>query len=43
MAIYTFRLRDGRGDVEDATGVELPDRDRAFRYANAVVHELMRP
>ena len=42
MAIYTFRLRDGRGDVEDATGVELPDGDRAFRYANAVVHELMR-
>src|SRR5215469_16101253 len=42
MAIYTFRLRDGRGDVEDATGVELPDRDRAFRYANAVVHKLMR-
>jgi hypothetical protein len=42
MAIYTFRLRDGRGDVEDTTGVELPDRDRALHYAHDVVHELMR-
>jgi hypothetical protein len=42
MAIYTFRVRDGRGDVEDTTGVELPDRDGAVRYANDVVRELMR-
>jgi len=42
MAIYTFRLRDGRGDVEDTTGVELPDRDNALRYARDVVYELMR-
>ena len=42
MAIYTFILRDGRGDVEDTTGVELPDRDNALRYARDVVYELMR-
>jgi len=42
MVIYTFRLRDGRGDVEDTTGVELPDRDNALRYARDVVYELMR-
>jgi hypothetical protein len=42
MAIYTFRVRDGRGDVEDTAGVELPDRDNALRYARDVVHELMR-
>jgi hypothetical protein len=39
---YTFRLRDGRGDVEDSTGVQLPDRDSAIHYAHDVVHELMR-
>ena len=42
MAIYTFRVRDGRGDFEDTTGVALPDRDRAVRYAHDVVYELMR-
>ncbi len=42
MPLYTFRLRDGRGDLEDATGVQLPDRDSALRYAHDVVHELMR-
>jgi hypothetical protein len=42
MAIYTFRVRDGRGDVEDTTGVQLPDRVSALRYAHDVVHELMR-
>jgi hypothetical protein len=42
MPVYTFKLRDGSGGVEDATGVELSDRDRAVRYANDVVHELMR-
>lgn len=39
---YTFKLRDGRGDVEDSTGVQLPDRDSAIHYAHDVVHELMR-
>ncbi len=42
MPVYTFRLRDGRGDLEDATGVQLPNRDSARRYAHDVVHELMR-
>lgn len=42
MPVYTFKLHDGRGDVEDKTGVQLPDRDSALRYALAVVHELMR-
>jgi len=42
MPIYTFRLRDGRGDMEDTTGVQLPDRDSALRYARDVVQELMR-
>lgn len=42
MPVYTFKLRDGCGGVEDATGVALPDRNRAIRYANDVVHELMR-
>jgi hypothetical protein len=35
-------VRDGSGDVEDTTGVELPDRAGAVRYAHDVVHELMR-
>lgn len=42
MSIYTFRVRDGRGDVEDTAGIEFADRDRAVRYAHDVVHELMR-
>ena len=41
MPVYTFKLHDGRGDVEDKTGVQLPDWDSALRYALAVVHELM--
>jgi hypothetical protein len=42
MPVYTFKLRDGRGGVEDATGVAFPSRDSALRYAHDVVHELMR-
>jgi hypothetical protein len=42
MPVYTFKLRDGRGGVEDATGVALPNRDSALRYAHDVVYELMR-
>ena len=42
MPTYTFKLRDGRGGLEDATGVALPNRDAALRYGHDVVHELMR-
>ena len=42
MPTYTFKLRDGRGGVEDATGVALSNRASALRYAHDVVHELMR-
>lgn len=42
MPLYKFRLRDGRGDLEDTTGVQLPDRDSALCYAHDVVRELMR-
>jgi hypothetical protein len=42
MAIYTFKVLDGCGDVEDETGVSFRHRDRAIRYARDVVHELMR-
>lgn len=30
------------GARQDTTGVELPDRDSAIRYANDIVRELMR-
>jgi hypothetical protein len=42
MPVYTFKLRDGRGGVEDTAGVKLPGRASAIRYAHDVVHELMR-
>lgn len=42
MPVYTFKLRDGHGDVEDPTGVALLDRGAAVRYAHDVVYELMR-
>ena len=42
MPIYCFKLRDGRGGVEDEDGVSLRDNDRAIRYARDVVHELMK-
>ena len=42
MPTYTFKLRDGRGGLEDASGVTLPDRETALRYAHDVIHELMR-
>lgn len=42
MPTYTFKLRDGQGGVEDATGVALSNRASALRYAHDVVHELMR-
>lgn len=42
MPVYTFKLRDGSGDVEDTTGVQFRDQDSAVRYAHDVVHELMK-
>lgn len=42
MPIYCFKLRDGRGGVEDEEGVSLRDDEQALRYARDVVHELMR-
>jgi hypothetical protein len=41
MPLYTFELRDGCRAIEDNTGVELPDRERAWCYACEVVRELM--
>ena len=42
MPIYSFKLRDGCGDLEDETGVELADDNSAARYAHDVAGELMR-
>jgi len=42
MPVYTFKLRDGSGGAEDATGVRLRDHDTAVRYAHDVVYELMK-
>jgi hypothetical protein len=42
MPIYTFKLQDGRGGLDDATGVSLADDQSAIRYARDVVHELMK-
>lgn len=42
MQVYTFELKDGGVPLsKDRSGVHLPDRDRAFRYALDVAHELM--
>src|SRR5690348_7510655 len=42
MPIYTFKLRDGSGDIEDANGVEFRHQEIAVRYAHDVVSELMK-
>jgi hypothetical protein len=42
MPIYTFKLYDGCGALEDRTGVALTDDQSAIRYARDVVHELMK-
>jgi hypothetical protein len=42
MPTYTFKLLDGCGDAEDATGVSLSGRDDAIEYGHDVVHELMK-
>jgi hypothetical protein len=38
--LYTFQLRDGSHRIEDK--IVLPNRERAFEHARAVVRELMR-
>ena len=42
MPNYTFELRDGRGGLDDETAVWFTDRAHASRYAQTIVHELMR-
>lgn len=41
MPIYAFELCDGTHPVTDE-GVQLPDREHAFAYAQQVVRELMK-
>jgi hypothetical protein len=41
MPLYTFKLSDGSCEIEDETGVVLPDREHARHYACDVVRELM--
>jgi hypothetical protein len=41
MPIYAFELRDGSKPVTDDTGIHLPNRERAFEYAQEIVRELM--
>jgi hypothetical protein len=41
MPRYTFKVRDDDDGVEDATGVNLPNAEIAYRYACDVVCELM--
>lgn len=42
MPVYTFKLRDGAGSVDDESGVVLRDRDLALDYAHDVVKELLK-
>ena len=42
MPIYCFKLLDGCGGAEDEDGVSLRDNEDAIRYAQDVVHELMK-
>jgi hypothetical protein len=41
MPTYTFELKDGSRGVADESGVNLPDREHALRYAVDVARELM--
>jgi hypothetical protein len=41
MPTYTFELKDGSCGIADETGVPLPDREHALRYAQDVARELM--
>jgi hypothetical protein len=42
MPNYTFLLQDGDTRVDDAIGVDLPDREQAYWYARDVAIELMK-
>jgi hypothetical protein len=42
MPVYTFKLHDGCGGVDDEAGASLADQDMALNYAHDVVHELMK-
>jgi Domain of unknown function (DUF6894) len=42
MPNYRFALRDGQGDIDAAAAVLFADPTDALRYAQTVVHELMR-
>jgi len=42
MPIYSFKLRDGSGTLEDENGVELADDNSATQYGHDVAHELMK-
>src|SRR6266550_5225035 len=42
MPIYSFKLRDGSGILEDENGVELADDNSATQYGHDVAHELMK-
>ena len=41
MPTYTFELKDGSCGITDEIGVNLPDRERALRYAHDIALELM--
>jgi hypothetical protein len=42
MPVFTFKLHDGCGGIEDEAGTSLSNQDMALRYAHDVVHELMK-
>lgn len=42
MPVYTFKLRDGAGLIEDESGVILADLRHALDYAHDVVRELLK-
>jgi hypothetical protein len=42
MPVYTFKLHDGCGGIDDEAGTSLADHDIALDYAHDVVHELMK-
>jgi uncharacterized protein DUF6894 len=42
MPVFTFKLHDGCGGVEDEAGASFADQRMALRYAYDVVHELMK-
>jgi len=41
MPTYTFELKDGSCRIADETGINLPDREHALKYAHDVARELM--